>query len=171
MKDLKRITLTGILFVIILGSLWHFVYQWTGNNPVIGLFFPVNESTWEHMKLCFFPMLFYSFYMNRKIRHDYPCISSALLSGILLSTFLVPVIFYTYSGILGHNVLILDIATFIASVLSAFAAVYKFSLSCRLVPYRRILQLSVFTLAVCFFLFTYYPPDIGIFTDPVNITD
>ncbi len=171
MNTLQRYTVKGIIFVLIIGTISHFIYKWSGNNFIFGFFFPINESTWEHMKLCFFPMLFYSFYMNRKIRHDYPCISSALLSGILLSTFLVPVIFYTYSGILGHNVLILDIATFIASVLLAFAAVYKFSLSRRLVPYRRILQLSVFTLAVCFFLFTYYPPDIGIFTDPVTITD
>lgn len=49
-------------FIIVgaIGTLWHFVYDWTGDNHFIGFFFPVNESTWEHLKLIFFPALIYS---------------------------------------------------------------------------------------------------------------
>lgn len=168
MKDLKRITLTGILFVIILGSLWHFVYQWTGNNPVIGLFFPVNESTWEHMKLCFFPMLIYSFYMNQKLKTQYPYITSSLLLGILVGSFSIPVLFYTYSGILGFHLFFLDIITFIASILLAFLCVYKFSSSAKLSSYKRLLSMLVVLLFICFLLFTYLPPKIGLFANPVK---
>ncbi|MDD7025196.1 MAG: DUF6512 family protein, partial [Oscillospiraceae bacterium] len=57
MNKLKCYTITGILFVIITGTISHFVYEWSQNNFILGLFFPVNESTWEHMKLLFFPML------------------------------------------------------------------------------------------------------------------
>lgn len=46
------------LFISILGTLLHFTYEWSQNNAIVGLFSAVNESTWEHLKLLFFPMLF-----------------------------------------------------------------------------------------------------------------
>ena len=167
MNKLKRYTILGILFVIITGTLSHFVYEWSGNNFILGFFFPVNESTWEHMKLCFFPMLVYSFFMNKRLKDDYPCVTSALLFGILLGTFFIPVLFYTYSGILGQNYVPLDIATFILSVLLAFIAVYRLSLSCVLDSFLLCLKILVFLMTVCFLVFTYHPPGIGLFAVPV----
>lgn len=58
-KFYKRYIVTGFLFVGILGTLFHFVYDWCRQARLIGLFVPVNESTWEHMKLLFIPMLIY----------------------------------------------------------------------------------------------------------------
>lgn len=169
MNKLKSYIIKGIIFALIVGAISHFVYEWSGENYFLGFFFPVNESTWEHMKLCFFPMLFYSLYMNGKVKEDYPCVTSALLFGILLSTCLIPVIFYTYSGILGRNFLILDIAAFAASVLLAFYAIYRFTLSCKLSSYTTLLMLLVLAVAVCFFIFTYHPLSIGIFMNPAEI--
>lgn len=166
MNRLKLYTIIGIFFTLISGTVSHFVYEWSGNNFLLGFFFPINESTWEHMKLCFFPMLLYSAYMNRKLKRDYPCVTSALLCGILYGTSLIPVIFYTYSGILGRNFLSLDIATFALSVLVGFRTVYRLSLSCRADSYTVSLKLLVAGLAVCFFVFTYLPSAIGIFSNP-----
>ena len=166
MNKLKHYTILGILFVIIAGTLSHFVYEWSGNNFILGFFFPVNESTWEHMKLCFFPMLLYSCFMNRKLKDDYPCVTSSLLFGVLLGTFLIPIIFYTYSGILGQNYIFFDIATFIISVLLAFIAVYRLSLSCVLDSFLFWLATLAFLTAICFLVFTYYPPCIGLFAVP-----
>ena len=108
-SSLKRYTTAGLIFVLITGTLSHFVYEWSGSNHLLGLFFPVSESTWEHMKLVFFPMLLYSLFMNHKLKDRYPCIRCTLMSGIITGTFLIPVIFYTYSGILGRNYMFLDI--------------------------------------------------------------
>lgn len=168
MDKLKRYTIIGIIFVLITGTLAHFVYDWSGNNAVLGLIFPINESVWEHMKLSFFPMLVYSLYMDKKVRDEYPCVTSSLLFGTLMSTFLIPVLFYSYSGILGYTSTVLDIATFIVSVLLSFWAVYRLSLSCRLVSYTPLLQFAVIITAVCFVIFTYFPPDIGIFQEPAK---
>ena len=55
--SLKKIEWISFLAASVLGTLFHFVYGWSGENPVAGLFFPVNESTWEHLKLIFFPIL------------------------------------------------------------------------------------------------------------------
>ena len=168
MSKLKLYTIAGTIFVIITGSLAHFVYEWSGKNFILGFFFPVNESTWEHMKLCFFPMLIYSFFMNKRLKDDYPCVTTALLSGILLGTFFIPVIFYTYSGILGSNYVPLDIAVFAISVIIAFWAVYKLTLSCKMISCSFRLGLFVFVIAVCFLVFTYIPPDIGLFIAPTE---
>lgn len=168
MNKLKSYAVIGSIFVIIIGSISHFIYDWFGNNFILGFIFPINESTWEHMKLCFFPMLLYSWYMGQKLRYAYPCITSSLLAGTLLGTFLIPIIFYTYSGILGHNIIFLDITTFIVSILLAFFAIYKLALSCRTDAYIHSLQFLVLIIAVCFFIFTYYPLNIGIFHVPGN---
>lgn len=166
MNKLKYYTIFGIVFVAITGTLSHFVYEWSGNNFILGFFFPVSESTWEHMKLCFFPMLLYSLFMNYRLKNDYPCITGALLFGNLLGTFLMPVLFYTYTGILGKHFPALDIAVFFLCVLSAFLAVYRLTASCRLSSYTLYLGLLVLILTVCFFLFTYFPPKLGLFAAP-----
>ena len=166
MSKLKSYTILGIVFVIIVGTISHFVYDWSGKNFLAGFFFPVNESTWEHMKLVFFPMLVYGIFMKQRLQQEYPCILSALPAGILTGSLLIPVIFYTYSGIIGQNFLPADIAVFIISVLLAFLVIYKLTLSCSYFFVSAILWTVVFLFTLCFFIFTYTPPDIGLFINP-----
>ncbi|MCM1282544.1 MAG: DUF6512 family protein [Roseburia sp.] len=166
MNSLKRFTIIGIIFVIIAGTISHFVYEWTGNNAFAGLFFPVGESTWEHIKLLFFPMLVYSVYMTIKLRTGFPHILPALSGGLLAGSFAIPVIFYSYRGILGKDYTALDIATFAASVFLAFFTAYRLS-GFRFSPAgRRLLVIAVIFLTVCFFVFTCHPPKMGIFKEP-----
>lgn len=166
MKYLKRYTVIGIFFVLITGTFAHFLYNWTGNNHIVGLFTPINESIWEHMKLLFFPMLLYSLIMILKLHRKYSCITSALCFGILMGAFLIPFFYYAYTSILGKNVFILDIGTFILSIAIAFWLSYKLTLSCRLEPYASLLCILVCILFFCFLLFTYHPPMAAVFKDP-----
>ena len=62
-KKLLCYTIAGIVFTSILGTLAHFIYEWSNENFLVGLFTPVSESTWEHMKLLFFPMLLYGVFI------------------------------------------------------------------------------------------------------------
>ncbi len=166
MKHLKQYTIIGIIFVLITGTLAHFLYDWSGNNRIVGYFTPINESIWEHMKLLFFPMLIYSLIMILKFRRVYPCIASALSFGILAGAFLIPLFYYAYTYILGNNVFIMDISIFILSIMIAFGFSYKLTLSRRLESYTSILGMLVSVLLICFFFFTYNPPDAAIFQEP-----
>ena len=168
MSKLTRYTLGGILFTLITGILLHFAYEWSGNHRVVGLFSATNESTWEHMKLVFFLLLIYSFYMNSKLKNTYPCVTSALLAGILLGTLLIPVIFYTYSGILGKNTALLNIGTFVCSVILSFFLIYRSIITCHMEKFYEILEVLVVAFFMGFLLFTYYPPSLGIFISPNN---
>lgn len=165
-KKLRNCMIFGILFTTIAGTLMHFAYEWSNQAFLIGLIAPVNESTWEHMKLLFFPMLLFSIFCISRQKKKEPCICSGLLGGLLLGTFLIPVLFYTYTGLLGFHVLWMDIAVFILSVLLAFIAAYYLTISCCLKKYTPVLLFFTVVLMFCFFFFTSYPPDIGLFQIP-----
>ena len=52
--------LMGFAVTSLLGTVLHFLYDWLGGAVWVAPFSGVNESTWEHMKLLFWPMLFYA---------------------------------------------------------------------------------------------------------------
>lgn len=168
MKHLKTNMIIGTLFVLILGTLSHFFYEWSNQNFFVGLVSPVNESTWEHMKLLFFPMLLYALITIPRLGKSFPRITSSLLTGILLGTLLIPVLFYTYSGILGRNILAFDIAVFAISVIAAFYASYRLTLSRKAQQYTPYLWIAVCIFIICFIVFTCNPPEIGLFTEPAQ---
>ena len=166
MRLLKRYTIIGILFVLVAGTLAHFLYDWTGRPPVAGLFVPVSESVWEHMKLGFVPRVLYSLVMIVRFRGGFPCIVPSLGFGILVGTLLVPVFYYAYTFVLGRDFFVLDIADFLLSTLVAFLLAYRLTLSCRLKGCAPVLWGLVGLLFACFMAFTYHPPDGAIFAVP-----
>lgn len=168
MRQLKHFLITGILFVFISGSLSHFLYGWSGDNPFVGFFSPVNESIWEHMKLLFFPMLAYMPILICKFRDKYPGIIPALCVGILAGTFFIPIFYYAYTYVCGKDIFLLDIAAFVLSILIAFWLTYRLAPSTALQPHTLPLVILVFLLFVCFMTFTYYPPDLALFEDPAK---
>ncbi len=165
----KRIlicTLFSALFVSVFGTLGHFFYEWSGNNHFVGLFFPVSESTWEHMKLFFFPSLICYILLCFIKRNNEPCIVYAFPKAIFLGTFLIPVFFYTYSGILGFNVTFIDIAIFYLCVLLAFSYLYKTTLSVKKLDYSLALTIALILLTLLFMCFSYNPPSLALFQEP-----
>lgn len=164
MNKLERYIIVGIIFTVVAGILSHFVYEWSGENFILGFFFPVNESTWEHMKLVFFPMLVYGLFAVRHLKNEYICIDKAFSIGILTGIFLIPVIFYTYSGILGYDVAWLNILTFILSVIIAYVMIYKAAKSCDDSEETVFSKILVWAFFIAFIAFTYNPPELGIFT-------
>ena len=122
-KTIKKLNITmiiGILAVWVSGSLFHFVYDWTGKNTFAGLFFPTNESTWEHMKLAFLPMNLYGIYTWYALKDRYEASGFAVLLGANVATWAIPFLYYTYMGVLGFSKMWLDIATFFVAVLIGF---------------------------------------------------
>lgn len=165
MNSLKRFCLLGAIFTTIIGTISHFVYDWSGQNFLVGLFFPVNESTWEHMKLIFFPMFAYALIVGKKVEQQYPCIYNAMFKGILVGLGMIPVLFYTYTGILGFNVDWLNIAVFVVSLIVAYMVVYKVADACRQKD-SKLLRYIMYMLLIAFMVFSVYPPGLGLFVSP-----
>lgn len=154
----------GALFTLILGTVGHFFYQWSGENPVIGLFFPVNESTWEHMKLTLFPTALFLGAASLKIRGGNYALSSFL--ALFVSAALIPLLFYSYTAILGKSVLFIDIAIFIISVIAGYAAAFLAYNSKPRPILNKLSIIGIIAIAICFFTFTLSPPDWILFKEP-----
>lgn len=162
-----KLEITSTIFIMILGVLLHFTFEWSNNNVLVGTFSPVNESTWEHLKLVFFPMLITTiliyFYEGKNIS-NYLC---AKVQGIILAMLFIIIFFYTYTGIIGTNFAIVDIGSFFIAVsLGQYVAYQKMQLT---VSCNKIIPVIVLlVLCLCFFTFTFFPPHIGLFKDPVS---
>ena len=130
----------------------------------------MNESTWEHMKLLFFPVFFFSVIQVCFLGRNYPNVLSARAAGTLAGLVLIPTLFYTYTGVFGRHWLWADIAVF----LIAAAAVYvvDFLLLERRRPgglWRQVAGLLVlWLLAFLFIYFTFRPPQLPLWQDPVT---
>ena len=155
-------------FISILGVLLHFTYEWSGDNPAVGLFSAVNESTWEHLKLIFFPMLLltlidflWAHIQEKPLPENYlPARTIGILSGMAF----IVVVFYTLNGVLGRNYEILNIALYFAGVIYALRTENRSEYKQMCInDYVAMTILAILTVA--FFAFTNYPPELGVFTD------
>lgn len=159
----------GILFIILLGSILHFTFEWSGNQPIIGIFSAVNESVWEHLKLGFWPTLLYALIeyslINKRINNFFLAKTVAAYS----ISAIIPAIFYSYTTITGESIFVIDILSFILAV------VIGQLLSYRLLTYKplsdkleKIALIALFILGVAFIVFTFYPPHLPIFQDSIS---
>ncbi len=152
------------------GTLLHFLYDLTNESVLIAPFSCVNESTWEHMKLLYFPLLIFALIQSRYFKEyeSYWCIK---LIGIITSLVMIPVLFYTYNGVFGKSPDWLNITIFFISAAIAFLVetwlFKKDTLRCK----RSWLAFGIICLiGVLFVVFTFATPQIPIFSDPLTET-
>ena len=111
-----KLEIIAIIVILILGTLLHFTYEWSGDNLFVGSFSAVNESVWEHLKLVFYPMLLMGIINYFLLKGHVNNYIEAKAIGIFVAISFIIVFFFTYVGILGTNFFILDILSFILSV-------------------------------------------------------
>lgn len=165
--NLIKFQIFSSFFVIILGTILHFTYKWSKNNSFVGLFSAVNESTWEHLKLLFFPMIITTtigYFIFQNIFLNFLCSKTI---GIITAMLFTVIFFYTYTGIIGTNYAFLNISTFILSIIIGEYVAYILTINnFTLNKIFCIFLLILFTIS--FFVFTFYPPKINIFKDPIT---
>ena len=168
-SEIKKFHIISFIFVSIVGIILHFLYDWSGGNLFVGLFSAVNESIWEHLKLIFYSMLVSSiigyFTLGKNIENY--CCSRA--KGILSAIIFVIIFFYTYTGVLGKMIDAINILSFFIAVVIGEYISYRNIIkenSCN----KNITFYIIVTLIFLFTAFTFSPPKIGIFKDPVSNT-
>ncbi len=162
--------LIGFAVTVLGGTLLHFLYDLTNKAVWVAPFSGVNESTWEHMKLLFWPMFIFAI-MQSFFFKDYENFRCVKLCGTLIGLVAIPVIFYTYNGVIGKSPDWVNIAIFFVSAAIAYfyeaKQIKSGNMSCKS-PKGSILALSV--IALLFVLFTFRTPEINIFRDPITGT-
>ena len=166
-NKIRNYQIFSTIFVCILGTLLHFTYQLSGENSIMASFSAVNESVWEHLKLLFFPMLLTTIIGYFSIGKSVPNFLCSKMIGIITAMLFTVIFFYTYSGILGKNIAIIDISSFfVATILGEYVA-YKLmnsTFKCN----NKIAIFALILIAICFVTFTYFTPELGIFKDSIT---
>ncbi len=159
----------GLFFTIAAGNLLHFVYDWSGGSPVAAAISGVNESAWEHMKLLAVPWLLWTAVELVTVR-GVSGLLSARAAGLVTGLLLIPALYYTYTGALGINSSLVNIIIFQLAVLSAFAVTRRMRKSGMLcgVMWQVLAATALLVIAVLFFRWTFAPPQLPLFVDPVT---
>lgn len=152
------------------GTLLHFLYEWTGNSILSAPFSAVNESVWEHMKLLYVPLMIFALVQSRFFADckQFWCIK---LYGTAAGLLTIPAVYYTYNGAIGRSPDWVNITIFfIAVAVTCITETHLFRQNaCR----RCRAWLAITVLCVIgglFILFTFIPPTLPLFRDPVNGT-
>ncbi len=168
----KSWSIAGMLFTLILGILLHFTYAWSEGNLLVAIFSVVNESIWEYLKLLFTPMFLFAILEFFAYGSELPNFIPVRLLSILLGMITITTIFYTYVGIMGDHVLVSDIGIFILGILAAYSFSYKMLqtgyLSSSVAVAAGLAGLLI--LLICFFIFTFNPPQLPLFQDPFSLS-
>ena len=166
---IKKAHIIGFFFSSLLGALLHFVFEWSGGSPLVGALTPVNESTWEHLKLLAMPMLLFAIAEHYSYGRRTPGFLSARAVSILLGMGVIICGYYTYKGVWGQDVAAVNIILFVAGVLAAYCYSYKALRNRRCHPDTdNRAKLGIALLLILFVVFTFYPPHIGLFLDPLT---
>ena len=170
-QSVKRWAWLGFLFTSVAGVLLHFLFDWTGSSALVACFSAVNESIWEHLKLLFVPMFAYALVTSRQMGRTYENFWYAVLRGVLRGLVLIPALYYTIQGIFGASPDWVNIGIFFFSTALSYLTIARTleqgSGKCR---YSVIALGILWLLALVFVIFTFSPPEIPLFQDPVSGT-
>lgn len=170
-KTFIKYEIIGFIFVSVLGTLCHFVFEWSGYNTAVGLFCPVNESVWEHLKLIFFPYFIWSV-IQMNIMKSERGILPAKLIGVLAGMAFIVSFYYTYTGVIGREIEFLTILSFFIGVAIAFLTDFLLTKSeCFNSFFWLCTAVAGFLIISGIFIaFTVAPPIIPLFRDPKNLS-
>lgn len=164
--NLKKAKIIAVIGIFILCFIFHFVYEFIPCS-LTAIFFPVNESIWEHQKLIFTSVIFYGIIdyiiLNKfKIKYNnFLCslfISSITIIPIFLLMYLP--LFYSIGPKMIVNIGIMLIAIIISQVISFYVLQTK---NC---PKGNIISLILIIVSYIIFAYlTYYPIKTELFFD------
>ena len=165
---IKTWQIIATIVCIALGVFLHFTYEWSNENTIVGIFSAINESTWEHLKLVFYPMVLMAIIGYFVIENKTENYWAAQTVGIITAIIFIIVFFYTYTGIIGTNFAWLNIVTFVMAVILGEYVTYKLLTSEKMYNAEVISIIFLITLFLSFVLYTFHSPSIGLFQDPIT---
>jgi len=170
-RPILKWELVGIAIISSVGALLHFAFEWSGQLPPIGVFAAVNESVFEHLKLTYWPALLYASIEYRLVRVSANNFLVAKTAGIYVMPVVIMALFYAYTTATGTENLIADIMIFIGAVALGQLTSYRILTRPRLRNSYHISALvGIISLGVIYAVFTFRPPQLPIFLDPVTGT-
>lgn len=152
------------VFTVALGSAMHFFYDWLP-IPLVGLFAPINESVWEHLKLLFWPFLIGCCFLQRTVENRQAFWGAALASGLVMPLFLTGMYYLLNGGFMVAS-LPVDLALYAISMLLGFVLLCMWKARPWAQKALGVLILVAGVYGACLILFSIASPNLPIFTPP-----
>ncbi|EKD49742.1 MAG: hypothetical protein ACD_63C00060G0008 [uncultured bacterium] len=168
-KSILKWEIFGIFVIVFAGSALHFVFEWLGEWQPIAIIAAVNESTWEHLKLAFWPAFIFALVSHPFLKNKTKNFCEAKLGSFYLMPAAIVAFFYSYLIILKEDNLFFDIGIFTAAVIIGQIASYRIMIAATFTKMTR--AISIFLIIVilaAFSLLTFFPPKFFLFKDPVT---
>lgn len=164
-KRLLKWQIASVIWIIIVGSLLHFIFEWSKNSLIIGAFSAVNESVWEHLKLGYWSMVLFCFIEYPFIKKYTNSYFFAKAIGIFTMNLFIVLFFYSYTAIIGKSILFLDMGSYVVGAIIYGIISYKIMMRSFEKNVNMIGLVLLIIFGVLFILFTFYPPHLPIFRD------
>ncbi|MDD5190812.1 MAG: DUF6512 family protein [Dehalococcoidales bacterium] len=165
-KSLSKWEYWGIAVISTVGSLLHFTFAWLGKLAFVGIFAAVNESVWEHLKIAFWPMFIYAIIEYGVLKNSRRNFWFAKSIGIFAVPIIIVVIFYSYTAVIGHEILAVDISSFIVAIALGQIISRKIIAGKQTPGWLNYAGIALILLyAISFAVFTFYPPHLPLFLD------
>ena len=165
---LKKWKVISVVGIFLFSALLHFIYDWFPNF-FTSLFFPVNESIWEHNKIIVVSFLVLAIaeklYYKKEKNVIFAEVLSSLVCMILVMLIFTPIYLYILKT---NDNMIVTFAIYIFAIIISQIVSYQLLNK----EYNPKLEEFGVILFVIFFLiniiFTYYPPKLALFYDFVH---
>ena len=158
----------AIIIISFVGTFLHFLYELSHHNKFVAIFAAVNESTWEHIKICMTPTILFSLYDGfvYGMNTNYLIGKSLSLLTIIL---LIPILFYTYTAFTKKSILWVDVICFYVTVITS-QLVFNYFINASPLPfvYTYLSGILLFIEIGAYMFFTFNPLQNFIFKDPIS---
>ena len=164
-----RWEIVGFFMISLVGSAFHFCFEWSGCFKPVALFCAVNESVWEHLKMGFWPALFFAIAEYLAFGKTKKNFILAKTTAFYIIPIIIIVVYYLLEATIGDHGVWIDIALFISAILISQVFSYRIITSHKDYGYLRVLSYVLLLLIVtAFSLFTFFPPHLDLFKDPAT---
>lgn len=159
---MKKRFFLAFLLAVLAGTGLHFLYD-VCPVPLVGLFAPVNESVWEHLKLFFWPALAAACVLTRGSADGQRAWSGWLLAELAMPLLCMG-IFYMLSCGFGVESLWVDIALYVLVMAAGFSLAYRQTVTGRSAWCAGVLVIAVGLYGAALILFSLAPPALPVFS-------
>jgi hypothetical protein len=154
----------------LLGSVLHFLFDWTKHNQFVAFFSAVNESYWEHIKIAIWPVFLLQIVLFSLGGYNvFSFVPAATIALYSIPVSMVGLVFL-YKSVTKCNILWLDISIFFVCIAVA-QSIFVLVLGQLAPTSGTVVMSSLFLLGliVAFLLFTFRPPrEPDVFLDPIK---
>lgn len=163
----KQFELIGIILIIGFGTTLHFWFEWTNYWRPMALIAAVNESTWEHFKMAFWPGLIYALIEYPFLKNEANNFLVAKALGLLAMPIITMILFYGYTAFTDHN-LIADVFVFFLSVISGQLVSLKILTTPQFSnpAFKPLAAFTLLAMTLAFSLLSYFPLENFLFEHP-----